>query len=148
MNTVMGLGLLGALVAEAFYLSAILVFVSRLRKKPKFGYWLGVFELCLALPLVYLMVKATELSRPPLYFIQIGLMLAWLGLELVLDYILSVEFRKVRWMVIAYVTFFFAATGGMLGVASYAPHPWPTITIISFLVMSVLAFIQRRITGE
>jgi len=148
MVAVVDSGLLGAFVAEAFYLSAILVFLSRLWKRPKLEFWLGIFELWLAIPLVYLLIEAAGLRRPLLFYIQIGLMLAWLGLELVLDYILKVEFRKVRWMVIVYVTLFFAGTGGMLGVASYAAHPWPAITIISFLIMAVLAFIQRRITEE
>jgi len=74
-------------------------------------------------------------------------MLAWLVLEALLDYILKVDFRNVRWMVISYVVLFFAGAGGMLGVASNAGHSWSIASIILFLIMAVLTFVQRAITG-
>ena len=73
-------------------------------------------------------------------------MLAWLVLEALLDYILKVDFRNVRWMVISYVVLFFAGTGGLLGVASNAGRGWSASAIILFLIMAVLTFIQRAIT--
>jgi hypothetical protein len=56
----------------------------------------------LAIPLVYLLVNAPQLERPALYYLQIGLMVAWLLVEALLDYILKLDFRQVRWMVISY----------------------------------------------
>ena len=139
--------LLGAVTAIAFFVSAILVFTFRLLGKPQYGQWIGYFEFLLAAPLIFLLVKAPQLERPALYYIQIGCMLAWLVLEALLDYILKVDFRQVRWMVISYVVLFFAGTGGMLGVASYAGRGWSTSAIILFLIMAVLTFVQRAITG-
>ncbi len=97
--------------------------------------------------MIYLLIKAPGLNRPILYYIQIGLMLLWLGIELLLDYILKMNFRKVQWMVVSYVTLFFAGTGGMLGIANHAGGGWSISAIGLFLIMSVLAFIQRRATG-
>jgi hypothetical protein len=74
-------------------------------------------------------------------------MLAWLVLEALLDYILKIDFRNVRWMVISYVVLFFAGTGGMLGVASNAGREWSISAIILFLIMAILTFVQRAITG-
>jgi hypothetical protein len=82
-----------------------------------------------------------------LYYIQIGCMLAWLIVEAILDYILIIDFRHVRWMVISFVMLFFAGTGGMLGVATNAGRNWSIASIILFLVMAVLTFIQRAVTG-
>jgi hypothetical protein len=82
-----------------------------------------------------------------LYYIQIACMLAWLVLEALLDYILKVDFRQVRWIVISYVVLFFAGTGGMLGVASNAGRGWSVSAILLFLIMAVLTFVQRAITG-
>ncbi len=141
------MNLLGALVAIAFYASAILVFIFRLLGKPRFGHWIGYFEFLLAIPLVYLLVIAPQLERPALYYLQIGLMLTWLLVEALLDYILRVDFRKVRWMVISYIVLFFAGTGGMLGVAAYAGRGWTIVAGILFLIMAVLAFVQRAVTG-
>jgi len=139
--------LLGAIVAVVFYGSAILVFISRLVGKPEYGHWIGYFEFLLAIPLIFLLLTAPRLQRPALYYIQIGCMLAWLVVEALLDYILKVDFRNVRWMVISYVMLFFAGAGGMLGVAAYAGRGWAISAIILFLVMAVLTFVQRAITG-
>jgi len=54
-------------------------------------------------------------GRPSLLFITF---------EAVVDAILRVDFRSTRWTLVAYVVFFFAATGGMLGVASLAGPAW------------------------
>ena len=140
--------LLGAVVAIAFYSSAILVFVFRLLGKPQYGHWLGYFEFLLAIPLVWLLFKAPQLQRPALYYIQIGCLLAWLVVEALLDYILKIEFRNVRWMVIGYVMLFFAGAGGLLGVAANAGRGWSIAAIILFLLMAVLAFVQRAVTGR
>ncbi len=141
------MNLLGALVAVAFYASAILVFVFRLLGKPQFGHWIGYVEFLLAIPLAYLLVIAPQLERPGLYYLQIGLMLAWLLVEALLDYILKLDFRKVRWMVISYIVLFFAGTGGMLGVAANAGLGWTIAAGILFLLMAVLTFVQRAVTG-
>jgi hypothetical protein len=141
------MNLLGAIVAIAIYVSAILVFMFRLLGNSQFEHWIGYIEFLLAIPLVYLLVEAPQLERPALYYIQIGLMLVWLLVEALLDYILKIDFRKVRWMVISYVVLFFASTGGMLGVAANAGRGWTIAAGILFLVMAVLAFVQRAVTG-
>jgi hypothetical protein len=139
--------LLGAAVAIAFFVSACLVFLLRLLGRAQYERWLGYFEFMLAIPLIYLLLNAPALHRPALYYIQIGCMLAWLVVEALLDYILKVDFRNVRWMVISYVVLFFAGAGGMLGVAANAGRAWSIPADILFLVMAVLTFVQRRVTG-
>lgn len=139
--------LLGALTAVAFMVSAILVFVSRLLDKPQIGHWIGYFELALAIPLMYLLIKAPAAHRPLLYYIQIGAILLWLVIELLLDYIFKVDFRNIRWMVITYVVLFFAGAGGLLGIATNAGKSWSLAAIILFLIMAALTFVQRAITG-
>jgi len=138
---------LGAVTAVLFFISAILVFVFRLLGKPQWGYWLGYFEFLLAIPLVYLLVRAPQLQRPWLYYVQIGCMLLWLAVEALLDYLLKIDFRSTRWMVISYVVLFFAGAGGMLGIASLAGRGWSIAAIVLFLIMAALTFIQRSVTG-
>jgi hypothetical protein len=138
---------LGAIVAISFFLSAILVFVARLVSKPQYGTRIGYFELFLAIPLILLILTAPTLHRPMLYYIQVGCMLAWLLLEAILDYGLKVKFRNIRWMVIGYVVLFFAGSGGLLGLAANAGRNWSIPAIILFLIMAVLTFVQRAVTG-
>ena len=139
--------LLGAIVAVAIYATYILLFIFRLLGRPQYGHWLASVQFLTALPLGYLLLKTQQLERPVLYYVQISLMLVFLLVELLLDYVLKIEFRQVRWMVIGYVTLFFAATGGMLGVAAYGGRIWTISAVILFLVMAVLAFVQRAVTG-
>jgi hypothetical protein len=138
---------LGAVVAIAFFISAILVFTFRLLGKPQIGHWIGFFEFLLAIPLFYLILTASQLQRPALFYIQVGCMMAWLLVEALLDYILKVEFRNVRWMVIGYVVLFFAGAGGMLGLAANAGRVWTISAVILFFIMAILAFVQRAVTG-
>jgi len=139
--------LLGGVVAVAFFVSAILVFVFRLLGKPQYGHWIGYFEFLLAIPLIYLLVKSPQLDRPALYYIQIGCMLAWLVVEALLDYVLKIDFRTVRWVVISYVVLFFAGAGGMVGVAANTGRVWSITAIILFIIMAILTFVQRAVTG-
>jgi hypothetical protein len=139
--------LIGAVLANSIYILVNLVFVARLAGKPNLEYLLGLVLMMGVVPLVYLLIVAPSLGRPPLYYIQISLMLAYLIVEFLLDYVLKVDFRNVRWMIISYVVLFFAGSGGMIGVASHAGRGWTISAIVLFLVMAVLAFVQRAITG-
>lgn len=141
------LNLLGAGTALMILVLSSLTFISRLAGQPELGRWLGVPLLLTAFPLAYLLIQAPRHSRPALYYLQISLMLAWLAVEFVLDYWPRIEFRQVRWAVIAYVVLFFAGTGGMIGVAALAGRPWAIAAGVLFLIMGVLAFVQRAATG-
>jgi hypothetical protein len=50
-------------------------------------------------------------------------------------------------MLISFVVLFFAGSGGMLGVAAHAGREWSILAIVLFLIMAVLAFVQRAVTG-
>jgi hypothetical protein len=141
------LDLLGAYVATAIFALAILVFVSRLAGRVAWEYGLGIALVLAAVPLGYLLLKAPEHHRSNLYYVQIGLMLAYLGAEFVLDYAFKIDFRHVRWVMIAYVTLFFAGTGGMIGVASAAGRPWAISSVLLFLVMVALAVVLHATLG-
>ena len=139
---------LGALTAVLINVLLIALFIARLSHRPRIEYWLGIVIILGIVPLCYLFITAIGLKRPPLYFIQIGLMIAYLVVELLVDYVLKVEFRQTQSLVIPYIVLFFAGTGGMIGVASHAGKAWTIVTVISFLIMAMLSFIQRHITGQ
>ncbi len=140
--------LVQAIVANLINVLVITVFIARLSHRPKIEYWLGIALISTLIPLTYLFITAVGFKRPFLYFIQIGLMITYLVVELLLDYVLKVNFRQNQGVVIPYVMLFFAGTGGMIGVANHAGKVWTVVTVISFLIMGTLAFIQRSITGQ
>jgi len=141
------LNLIGAYLAIFILLTSSLIFIFRLTHQQIAEYWTGMAFVLTAIPIVYLIYSSTNFERPTLYYIQLGLMLGFIIVELFLDYILKVDFRQTKWMVIPYVMIFFAGTGGMIGIASQAGKSWTLLSIILFLIMTVLAFIQRARTG-
>ena len=140
--------LVGAVTAVAFFASAIGVFTSRLVGRPEVGRWLGYAEFALAFPAAYLLAQAPRLDRPTLYYVQLSLFLAWLAVEALLDYILKLDFRRTTGIVVGYVVLFFAACGGLVGVAAYAGRGWTLAAALLFLVTAVMAFVQRAVTGK
>jgi len=141
------LDLVGASVTVGIYVLCILVFVSRLVGKPEVGHGIGWALHAAVVPLVVLLILGRGLERQALYDLQIGLMLGFLAVEFLLDYWPKVDFRHTQWIVVPYVTLFFASTGGMLGVASAAGRAWMLPAVVLYLVMAVLAFVQRARTG-
>jgi hypothetical protein len=141
------LDLLGAFVAQVVFISSIATFLSRMVLGTRPGHWIGVPILLMAFPLAYLLVRAPEFDRPLLYYVQISVMLAFLLVLLLVDYVFRLDFRQTRWMVISFVVLYFAGMGGMIGIASLAGRTWTTLSVILFLVAGILAFVQRGVTG-
>lgn len=140
--------LIGAIVANVNNVLLIFLFIARIKNLPRIEYWLGLIFILSIVPLTYLFIQALGNNFQVLYFIQIGLMIAFLIVELGLDYIFKVDFRHTQKIVIPYVMLFFAGAGGMIGVASHAGKTWTLITVISFLSMTISTFIMHTITGE
>ena len=140
--------LVGAITANVYMLLIIAMFTARILGRFEIGRWIGIASSFVLIPLIYLFVVGLKTDRHLIYFVWLVLMILFLLFELIVDDILKVDLRSVQRVVIPYVMFFFAATGGMIGVAIQAGKPWTIITYIMFLVMAVLAFVQRGITGH
>lgn len=141
------INLLGAYLAIFILITSSMIFVFRLLSQETAEYWTGIAFMITAIPLAYLIYSSTNLVRPTLYFVQLGLMIGFIIIELLMDYIFKVDFRQTKWMAISYVMFFFASTGGMIGIASQAGKSWSIVSIVLFLIMFGLAFFQRAKTG-
>jgi hypothetical protein len=141
------LNLIGAVTAQVIFISSILTFSSRLIFKIGPGHWVGTPLLLMVFPLGYLLFTAPGANRPFLYYIQTGLMLIFIILLFFVDYVFKYDFRQTQWMVISFVVMYFAAMGGMIGVASLAGRGWTISSIVLFLIAAILAFVQRAVTG-
>ena len=73
-------------------------------------------------------------------------MIVFLIVELLLDYVLKIPFRTVRWQAIAYVMLLRVYRGNDRS-GRTAGRGWGIAAIVSFLIMAGLAFFQRHITG-
>ncbi len=140
--------LIGAVTAVAYLALISAMFSARMAKKVKLVGWLGWLSALIILPLAYLLLPAVQENRPPLYFLWLGLMLAFALFELIADDILKVDLRTKKSRLIPYVVFFFAASGGLLGLASQAGTVWTVVAVILYLVMAVLAFAKRAVAEK
>ena len=139
--------LIGAITANVYMLLIIAVFVARILGLLEISRWIGFTSSLVIFPLLYLFIVGLRTSRRKIYFAWLALMILFVLFELIIDQILRVDLRSQQSSVIPYVMFFFAATGGMIGVASQAGKTWAITTVIIFLIMTTLAFVQRGITG-
>ena len=140
--------LIGAVTGFFLYGLYILMFVLRLIGLAAWGHRIATLQFLCLVPLVYLLVAFPRIDAGPLFVVQVSLMIFFLIVEFVVDYWLRLDFRSTRWMVITYVTFFFAATGGLLGIIARMPdRAWIFAGGVMFLVMAVLAFVSRAVTG-
>jgi hypothetical protein len=139
--------LIGAITANVYMLLIIAVFVARILGLLEISRWIGFTSSLVIFPLLYLFIVGLRTSRRKIYFAWLALMILFVLFELIIDQILRVDLRSQQSSVIPYVMFFFAATGGMIGVASQAGKTWAITTVIIFLIMATLAFVQRGITG-
>ena len=139
--------LVGAITANVYMLLIIAVFVARILGLLEISRWIGFTSSLVIFPLLYLFIVGLRTSRRKIYFAWLALMILFVLFELIIDQILRVDLRSQQSSVIPYVMFFFAATGGMIGVASQAGKTWAITTVIIFLIMATLAFVQRGITG-
>jgi len=139
--------LIGAITANVYMLLIIAVFISRILGWLEIGRWIGITSSFILIPLIYLFVVGLKTDRRKIYFVWLVLMGLFALFELVVDQILAIDLRSTQSTVVPYVMFFFAATGGMIGVASQAGKAWSITTTIVFFIMAILAFVQRGITG-
>src|SRR5512136_1508889 len=135
--------LVGAITANVYMLLIILMFTARILGWLEIGRWIGIASSLVLIPLVYLFIAGLKIDRRMIYFVWLVLMILFSLFELIFDDILKVDFRNSQRAVIPYVMFFFAATGGMIGVAAQAGKRWTRFTCVIFLIMAALAFIQR-----
>lgn len=145
--TVERLDLIGAVTAYVIFLSSILVFALRLAGQRQVGGLAGMPILIMVVPLVYLLIKGTSVGRSWLYYVQISLMIVWIAILFLVDYYPGYEFRDRQPLVIGFVILYFAALGGMVGVAALAGRAWMIGAIVLFFLTLTLAFWSRWATG-
>ncbi len=137
------INLLGTIVANVNNIILCGIFLARIYKYPKIEYWLGIFFISSIIPLIIMFVSAFETKRELLYFIQLILMISFIILELLLDYIFKIDFRHNQSIVIPYILLFYASFGGMIGIATHSGKQWTIITVIIFLIMTVLSLFMH-----
>ena len=136
------LNVFDALTTQAIYFLSILLVAARIARRENLAQWLGVPLLLTSIPLAILLIQGVRQEKPWLYMLAIILMLFWLAVKLVLDYLIRVDFRRIPWASVLYLLLFLIATGGMNFVAFQAGIFWFILSISFYAILVILIFVR------
>ena len=134
--------LLFVIIAIAFNLLIIGIFISGKRKQDKLRRWFGIVFICLAIPLIVVFINYLIIGQELWIIICLVIILLYLFLELLLDFILKYDFRKkpithVPYIILEYITFF-----GFIGISFFIDviSGW-IVTITFWAVLASLIYL-------
>ena len=133
------------MIANLFNLSMIAIMLSRPKGWARFEHYLGLLSIFLMIPLG-LCVIYYGINEAQWWIIVLpGLLIIFLLVELILDYILKLEFRQTRWLG-SYLLLFYAAQWGMIGFGFLVGQIAGFITLLTyFLSLAATAFSYKKV---
>ncbi len=96
---------------------------------------LGIVVIALAIPVAFTLVSYLLAGGPLRILLYLAAILVYILLELVLDFILKIEFRKKPAIHIPYIIIFYIACFGFIGVSFSIDKTWGYVVSVSFWIM-------------
>ena len=125
-----------------FVLSAIVfnlliagVFIAQKKDRPKLVRTFGILWLSLAIPLAVVFIHYLIVGRDLWIMIYFGFIFLYIFIELLLDYILKIEFRQKKITHIPYIVLEYIALFGLIGISFAIDRTWGFLVSISFWVL-------------
>jgi hypothetical protein len=148
MNLLAGTNMVDLVViiaANLINLIMVGIFLSRPFEQTRLEYVLGWINIGLALPLSFAVVKNFMDRREWWTFVLPSIMIIFLIVELVLDYILQLNFRS-TWMLWPYLILFYFAQWMLIGYAFLVDNTYGFITLFTyFLSLGATAYSYSRV---
>ncbi len=115
-----------------FNLMVIGVYVAQKHERPRLVKAFGSVVICLAIPLAAVFIDYLIGGRPLWIMMYLGFILLYLFVELLLDFILKIEFRKKLILHIPYIVLFYVASFGFIGISFSIDRTWGYIVSATF----------------
>jgi hypothetical protein len=109
------------------------IMISRVGQWKRLERTLGWLSNSLALPVGIALILNTLADREWWAMVLPGLFLAFLLVEIILDYILKLEFRRTRFLG-PYLLLFYAAQMGMIGYAFLVREAYGFVTLVTYFL--------------
>jgi hypothetical protein len=133
------------IVTNLFNLVVAGIMLSRVGKWKRVERALGWISVALSLPVGIALVLNILAGREWWAIVLPGLFLAFLLVEVVLDYALKLEFRRTR-LLGPYLLLFYAAQMGMIGYAFLAREVYGAVTLVTyFLCLGATGYSYSRV---
>ena len=123
------------LTAIAFNLLIAGIFVAQKKGRPELVKAFGIAWLLLAIPLAIVFVKYLVKGRDLWIMICFGSVFLYMFLELLLDYILRIEFRQKPITHVPYIIMEYIALFSLIGISTAIDRTWGYIVGISFWIL-------------
>jgi hypothetical protein len=139
--------LLFVFTGVAFHLLIACIYIASKHGRFELVRRLGSAVIALALPVCIMIVHSLLAGRPLRIILYLAAILFYIGLELVLDFILKIEFRKKPAIHIPYIVIFYAACLGFIAVSFSLGSTWGYVVSFSFWIL-LASLIYLMIGGK
>lgn len=127
------------LVANLYNLLMVSIFLSRTRNLQKIEHDFGLAAVCLAIPLVAVLLYNSVTGRD-LWLVGLPLpLIIFLGLEWCLDYLLKLDFRSTRWLG-PYLLVYYLGLFGMIGYTFLVGKLYGFVTLATYFLNLFTSF--------
>ena len=133
------------IVANLFNLIIVGVMFSRPTGLKKLEYYIGLLNISLILPLGTALVFNISNDRERWTMILPGLLILYLVIELLLDYVFRFPFRQTRWLA-PYLGLFYLAQWMMIGYAFVVDTVYGAVTLGTYFIsLGATAYSYRKV---
>lgn len=133
------------IIANAINFGLIAIFLVRARGMVQAERRIGLAQIALAVPLAAVVIYNAAHGRTWWTMVLPGLLVAFLLLELLLDYILKIDFRAM-WLLGPYLLLFYTALMGMIGYAFLTAEWLGFITLATYFAqLGATAYSYRKV---
>lgn len=123
------------LTAIAFNLLITGIFLAQKKERPELIRIFSILWLSLAIPLGVVFTHYLIVGRDLWVLVYLGFIFLYIIVELLLDYVLKIEFRK-KWITHApYIVLEYIALFGLIGISFSIDRTWGFLVSISFWVL-------------
>ncbi len=134
--------LLFLLSALAFNLLIAGIFIASKWGRTKLIRTLGLIWLALALPLAVVFVRYLTAGRELWVIVCLGLVLLYMAVEWLLDYVLKLPFREKLSLHVPYIILEYIALFGLIGISISIDRGWGwTVSITFWIVIASLIYL-------
>ena len=135
------------MIANLVNLLMIGIFLSRPAELQQLEFILGIILLLLALPTLYCVVRNAALKRGVWYWLLPLLLVVFLLVELLLDYLFLPGFRQTRWLG-PYLGLYYLSLMGMIGYSFLAGKKEGFITLVTYFLNQIATFYSYFSVGH
>jgi hypothetical protein len=127
--------LIFVITAVAFNLLISGVYIAQKQERGRLVRILGAIMISLAFPLVIVFIDYFIEGRAVWIMVYMGFIFAYMFVELLLDFILKMEFRTKPLIHVPYIVLFYIACFGFIGISFSIDAVWGYVVSVSFWIL-------------